>query len=80
MRRKMARWILCPILIIGISGCCSVPVQIDIPPRPELIPIEAELQEATPPIVLERMAINMDLLKTHIKKLEKRIELANESR
>ena len=71
--------LLCPILIL--IGSCATPIDtsIGIPERPYLIPISAELQSRTPLEVLDTCAVNYEVLKNHVKRLENRIILHDEA-
>jgi hypothetical protein len=62
-----------------LSGCATIDVPIGIPPRPDLIPLSAELQEQIPPDILDIIAVNDASLKNHIKRLESRIRLHDDS-
>lgn len=64
------------VIIAGITGCACPPhTKIDIPPRPELLPVTQEQWDAVPPDTQDIWSTNDLLLKKHIRKLEKRIEI-----
>jgi len=73
--------LLCLILTIGISGCATpfVDYPIGILERPELIPLTAEQQARTPPDVLDACAVNLEVMKNHVKRYEGRITTHDES-
>ena len=77
----MKKLLFCLILIIGISGCASCPIDTKIGPakRPWLLPITAEQQARTPVDVLDIIAVNQEELKTWGLKNEKRILIHDES-
>lgn len=67
------------ILTLG-SGCCSTPsyVEIDIPARPELIPLTQEAWDRMPPEAQDTVQYNDLALKEYARKLEARIKAYNE--
>jgi hypothetical protein len=67
------------LLAFLLCGCATIDVPIGIPPRPDLIPLSAELQEQIPPDILDIIAVNDLALKNHIKRLENRIRLHDDS-
>jgi len=67
------------ILTIGISACASIDVPIGIPDRPHLIPLTVEMQVRIPVDALDIIAVNQAVLKNHIKRLEQRILIHDES-
>jgi len=69
------------ILILGISGCAStfVDYPIGILEHPELIPLTAEQQARTPPDVLDVVAVNQEVLKNHIDRINGRITTHDEA-
>lgn len=69
------------ILTIGISGCCANPIAstIDLPPRPELLPMTQQQWESIPPDVGDIVDYNTLELKTYAKRLESRIRIHNET-
>ena len=73
------RLLLCLTLIL--IGSCATPIDspIGVPPRPHLIPLTTELQSQIPVDALDIIAVNQAELKNHIKKLEQRIILHDES-
>ncbi len=77
----MKKLLLCLILIIGgISGCATpIDIPIGVPPRPTFIPIPITLQDITPPQVLDICAVNLAIAKVHVQKLERRINIHDES-
>ena len=70
--------LLCLILTTG-SCATVIDVPIGVPARPHLIPITAEQQTRTPVDVLDIVAVNQEVLKNHVKRLEQRIILHDES-
>ena len=75
----MVRLLLYPILIL-IGSCAVTPdVPIGVPPRPHLIPLTVEMQVRIPVDALDIIAVNQAVLKNHIKRLETRITLHDES-
>jgi len=63
-----------------LSGCATpIDVPIGVPPRPHLIPLNVELQQQIPVDALDIFAVNQAVLKNHIKKLEQRIIIHDES-
>ena len=68
-------------LILGsLAGCCTAPdVAIGLPPRPQLEPLEAELQAEIPPHTLRIIAENDLALKAYAKRLEARIKAHDEA-
>jgi len=72
--------LLCLILTIGISACAVTPdAPIGIPDRPYLVPLTVEMQVRIPIDALDIIAVNQSVLKNHIKRLEKRILIHDES-
>ena len=62
-----------------LSGCATpYDTPIGVPERPYLIPITAEQQAKTPVDVLDIVAVNYEVLKNHVKRLERRILLHDE--
>jgi len=68
---------LCALLLSGCSTFIDAPI--GVPPRPVLIPLSTELQQEISADALDIIALNDATLKTHIKKLEQRITLHDES-
>ena len=63
-----------------LSGCATpIDVPIGVPPRPHLIPLNVELQSQIPVDALDIIAVNQAELKNHIKRLESRIEMHDNS-
>jgi len=54
-------------------------VPIGVPERPHLIPLTVEMQVRIPVDALDIIAVNQAELKNHIKRLEARIRLHDES-
>ena len=76
----MKALLLCVSLIL-IGSCASAPdVAIGVPPRPHLIPLTVEMQVRIPVDALDIIAVNQEVLKNHIKRLESRIILHDEAR
>ena len=71
--------LLCPILIL--IGSCATPIDtsIGVPDRPYLIPLTIEMQVRIPVDALDIIAVNQEVLKNHIKRLETRIILHDEA-
>ncbi len=69
------------ILVCLLSGCAATPIDspIGIPERPYLIPLTIEMQVRIPVDALDLIAVNQEVLKNHIKRLEQRIILHDES-
>ncbi len=76
----MKRLLLCPILIL-IGSCAATPIDspIGVPERPYLIPLTIEMQVRIPVDALDIIAVNQEVLKNHIKRLEQRILIHDES-
>jgi len=62
-----------------LSGCTTYDYPIGVPARPVLIPLTAEMQAEIGPDTLDVIAVNDLMLKNHIKRLEARITLHDES-
>ena len=75
----MRKLLLCPILIL--IGSCATPIDVPIGviPRPHLIPLTVEMQVRIPVDALDIIAVNQEVLKNHIKRLESRIIFHDES-
>jgi len=67
------------IVAIFLSGCATTDYPIGVPSRPVLIPLPAEMQAEIPADALDIIAVNDASLKNHIKRLEARILLHDES-
>ncbi len=65
--------------VLLLSGCATIDTPIGLPLRPDLIPLTVEMQQEIPPDVLDIIAVNDLMLKNHIKRLEGRILLHDES-
>jgi len=66
--------------ILCLNGCSTfIDSPIGIPPRPHLISLTPEIQQQIHTDALDIIAVNDLALKTHIKKLESRIRLHDES-
>jgi len=71
--------LLCLSLIL-IGSCAVVPdIPIGVPPRPYLIPLPVEMQVRIPIDALDIIAVNQEVLKNHIKRLENRILIHDEA-
>ena len=67
-------------LLLLMFGCISSPdIPIGIPNRPHLIPLTVEMQVRIPVDALDIIAVNQAVLKNHIKRLENRILIHDES-
>ena len=76
----MKRLLLCLILTTTGSGCATqYDFAIGVPDRPYLIPLTVEMQVRIPVDALDIIAINQEVLKNHIQRLEQRILLHDES-
>jgi len=68
------------VVALLLSGCATqYDYPIGVPPRPNLIPLSIELQQQIPVDVLDIIAVNDAMLKSHILRLEGRITLHDES-
>ncbi len=65
--------------VLLLSGCAALDTPIGLPLRPDLIPLTVEMQAEIEPDTLDVIAVNDLMLKTHIKRLEGRILLHDES-
>ena len=74
----MRKLLLCPILILIGSCATYTDVAIGLIPRPHLIPLTVEMQTRIPVDALDIIAVNQEVLKNHIKRLEARIILHDE--
>jgi len=70
--------LLCLVLTTG-SCATAIDVPIGVPERPYLIPLAIEMQVRIPIDALDIIAVNQEVLKNHIKRLEQRIILHDES-
>lgn len=75
----MRKLLLCPILILIGSCASTLDVPIGVPPRPQLIPLAIEMQVRIPVDALDIIAVNQEVLKNHIKRLENRILIHDEA-
>ena len=76
----MRKLLFCLILMTIGSGCATpIDVPIGVIPRPHLIPLTVEMQQQIPVDALDIIAVNQEVLKNHIKRLESRITLHDES-
>ena len=68
------------VLFLAFSACASYPdLPIGVIPRPHLIPLTASMQAQIPVDALDIIAVNQEVLKNHIKRLESRIRIHDES-
>ncbi len=76
----MKKLLLCLILTTIGNGCATfVDSPIGIPPRPTLVPLPIEMQHQIPVDALDIIAVNDAALKHHIRRLEGRISVHDES-
>jgi len=76
----MVRTLLLCLALTTIGSCAVAPdIPIGVPARPYLIPIPIEMQVRIPVDALDIIAVNQEVLKNHIKRLESRITLHDES-
>ena len=73
------RFLAFPVVLFLASCATPIDTAIGVPDRPYLIPISAELLSVTPLEVIDTCAVNYEVLKNHIKRLESRIILHDES-
>ncbi len=66
-------------LLLTTGSCATDNYPIGVPSRPILIPLTAEMQQEISPDALDIIAVNDAALKNHIKRLEQRIILHDES-
>jgi len=67
------------LIALFLGGCTTYDYPIGVPSRPVLIPLTAEMQQQIPADLLDIIAVNDLFLKNHIKRLEARITLHDES-
>lgn len=67
--------------ILALSGCasCPIPVTIDLPPRPSLIPVSQELWNRVPLEAQDIWSENDLALKKYAARLEARVAAHNEA-
>lgn len=71
----MAKFLTILATLTIFSGCCNAPfVAPDIPPRPELIPVQQEVWERVPLEAQDIWTYNDLALKEHIRRLEARLQ------
>ena len=73
--------LLCLTILISGSGCCTIPVEAPIgaPEPPVLDSLTLEMQQRTPPDVLEWTATTVRELKAYAKQLSGRIQAHDET-
>ena len=73
------RFLAFPVVLFLVSCATPIDMPIGVPSRPHLIPLTVEMQVRIPIDALDIIAINQEVLKNHIKRLESRIILHDES-
>ena len=73
------RFLAFPVVLFLASCATPIDVPIGVPPRPHLIPLAVEMQVRIPVDALDIIAVNQEVLKNHIQRLENRIILHDES-